>query len=123
MAEYKMREPLLFRKLTQYQKHRYKLASAILLDRFMRSDWTDAQACLLSIFIWYHEVESKNRLKFSEEIRLNAFVGSHNYTLLSPLVKSGIIDQEYGQGYYSLSKKAMVLQDKVIVFLKKIDQA
>jgi len=116
-----MREPLLFRKLTNYQKQRYKLASAILLNKFMGDQWTDAQACILSIFIWYYEVENKTRLKFSEEIRLNGFVGSYNYTLLPSLVRSGIIHQEYGLGYYNLTKKAIRIIDNILSILKKID--
>ena len=123
MAEHKMREPLLFRKLTPYQKQRYKLASAILLNKFLGRKWEDAHACLLCVFVWHYEVEGKTRLKFSEEIRLNAFVGSYNYTLLSPLIKSGIINQEYGHGYYSLTKQARETVDKVLGLLKKIDKA
>ena len=123
MAEHKMREPLMFRKLTPYQKQRYKLASAIILDRFLHDKWSDAHACLLSVFIYCYEIEGKTRLKFSEEIRLNGFVGSYNYTLLSPLVRSRMINQEYGSGYYGLTKKARDLADKVLALLKKVDEA
>ena len=122
MAAKKAGEPRLYHKLNSYEKKRYQIAACSLLKKFMNPSWKEGHEGVLSVFIWHYENEGKTRLKFSKEIKQDCFSGSYNYWFLPGLVKSGILNQEYGHGYYSLTEKAVKVLDNVLSVLKNLDK-
>ena len=116
-------EPHIYNKLSKYQKKRYQLIACCLLKSLMNHiDWKEGHEGLLSIFIWHYENNGNNRLKFSKEIKNDGFSGSYNYWFLPDLVKSGVLKQEYGHGYYSLTEKAIKILDKVLKIVRSLDK-
>ena len=109
--------------LDNYQKKRYQLLACCLLNKFMKpTEWKEGHESLLSVFVWYYEIESKSTLKFSKEIREEGFSGSYNYWFLPELVKCKILTHEAGLGLYSLTEKAKKILNKVLKIINKLDQ-